>query len=187
MSDSRTSITRILLDSPSGDQAAERLLPLIYDELRRMAAGLLSHERKGHTLRATALVHEAYLRLFDQEHLRWNNRKHFFGAAAKAMRRILVDHARRKLAGKRIPSDRITPIELSAEPAAPAATAVDVIELHEALEGLAKLDARQAQIVELRYFAGLSEPEVAEVLEVSRATVARDWRAARRWLLRELS
>ena len=183
--DPRSTITRILSRPDRSRDVAEELLPVIYDELRRTASGLLRRESQGHTFQTTDLVHEAYLRLFDQEKLEWRDRKHFFGCAAMAMRRILVDHARRKLAGKRIPQDKITPLELAPEPAA--APSTEIIALDQALTRLAELDTRQAEVVGLRYFAGLTETQIADVLEVSRMTVSRDWKLARIWLSREMA
>ena len=184
--DARSTITNILRRSDRSSDVGAVLLPVIYDELRRTALGLLRRERAGHTLNPTDLVHEAYMRLFDQEELEWEDRRHFFGSAAIAMRRILVEHARRRSAGKRIPADRLAPIE-DGEQVAAVPQDGKLLELDEALTRLAELDARQAQVVELRYFAGLTESQVAEVLDVSRKTVTRDWQVARSWLARELA
>ena len=186
MDPSRANITRILNDSGSGGEAAERLFPLLYAELRRIGAALLHKERRGYTLSTTELVHEAYLRLFDAEAVPWSNRRHFFGAAATAMRRILVDRARTKDAQKRIPKDKLDGLE-TAVPLAEATSNDDLIAIDAALERLSAVDPRRVQIVELRYFVGLTETEIAEVLGVSRATVSREWRGARRWLLTDLS
>lgn len=168
-----------------GDAALENLVAFVYTELRRIASGLVRGEQSGHTLRATDVVHEAYLRLFAGESLAWDNRRHFFGSAAIAMRRVLIDHARRVKAGKRIPKDEIFPIEL-AERSPVDSLDVDILALDQALLRLAEVDARQAQIVELRYFAGLTATEIAELLEISRGTVNREWRVARLWLRREM-
>jgi len=184
-------VTRILQEMsapealPSGRSAAtERLLVLVYDELRRVASRIMSGERPGHTLQPTALVHEAYLKLVDQESLRWNDRAHFMGIAARAMRQILVDHARRRSAEKRGGEyQRVTFLEdLAIGPSAE----VELLELHEALEKLALEDERSARVAELRLFGGLSIIEVAEVLGVSQRTVFGDWSVARLWLSRQL-
>jgi RNA polymerase sigma factor (TIGR02999 family) len=166
-------------------EAFEDLLPLVYDELRRLAASYLRKERRDHTLQATALVHEAYLRLSGGVALDLQDRAHFFTVAARAMRRVLVDHARRQRADKRIGAGR--KVSLDDAPETPVVVDADVLAVHEALELLAQIEPRQAQLVELRYFGGLSNPEAAEVLEVSIKTVERDWRIARTWLHRRLS
>ncbi len=179
-------ITQLLIRWSSGDEAAlEKLMPLVYSELRRLANNYLRREREGHTLQPTALVNEAYLRLVDQRNPRWQNRAQFYGIAAKLMRRILVDHARLKHAEKRGGSAQerlsITSVEgVSAKPD------LDVLALHEALEELATIDPQQSRIVELKFFGGLSIEEVAEVLGVGHATVERDWKMARAWLRRKL-
>jgi RNA polymerase sigma factor (TIGR02999 family) len=178
-------ITQLLICWNNGDQAAlEKLMPLVYEELRRLAGNYIRRERQGHTLQPTALVNEAYLRLVDQN-ANWQNRAQFYGIAAQLMRRILVDHARLKHAEKRGGSVQqrlsITSAErLSAKPD------FDVLALHEALEGLATIDPQQARIVELKFFGGLSIEEIAEVLGVGHATVERDWKMARAWLRRQL-
>ena len=183
--DEITQLFRQMSAAPGGQQALlERLLPLVYRELRRQAAGYLRKERAGHTLQPTALVHEAYLRLIDQRDVRWENRAHFFGIAAQAMRRILVDHARGRRRVKRGGADqRVTLTEgaLVVEQ-----RSVDVLDLDAALERLAALDPRQARVVELRYFGGLSVEETAEVLDISPATVKREWSMAKAWLSAEL-
>ena len=179
-------ITQLLIRWSSGDEAAlEKLMPLVYSELRRLANNYLRREREGHTLQPTALVNEAYLRLVDQRNPRWQNRDQFYGIAAQLMRRILVDHARLKHAEKRGGSAQkrlsITSVEgVSAKPD------LDVLALHEALEELATIDPQQSRIVELKFFGGLSIEEVAEVLGVGHATVERDWKMARAWLRRKL-
>jgi RNA polymerase sigma factor (TIGR02999 family) len=170
-----------------GDPAAlEKLIPLVYDELRRLARHYLRGERASHTLQPTALVHEVYTRLVGEQEVRWRGRGHFFAVAAQTMRRVLVDHARRRDAGKRGGGDhvRITldPSHLAAERGD-----VELIALDRALAGLTRLDAAQGRIVELRYFAGLGIEEVAEVLSISPATVKREWTLARSWLLREMT
>ena len=183
-------ITPLLAAWAGGDPAAgEQLLPAVYAELRRQAARAMRREGPEHTLQATALVHEAYLRLADQ-HVAWRNRAHFFGVAAQQMRRVLVDHARARRATKRGGGARAITLEgVAAGPGDGVAAderAIDVLALHEALERLALLDAEQARLVELRYFAGLSIEETAETLGVSPATVKREWAVARTWLRREL-
>jgi RNA polymerase sigma factor (TIGR02999 family) len=164
------------------------LLPAVYDELHRQAERAMRREHDAHTLQATALVNEAYLRLVDQSRVEWKNRAHFFGIAAQVMRRILVDHARSRLAGKRgAGAQRLTlDDENVGAPDAPAG-GVDVLDLHDALERLGAMDATQARVVELRYFSGLNIEETAEALAISPATVKREWSVARAWLRRELS
>jgi RNA polymerase sigma-70 factor, ECF subfamily len=186
---SSSDVTQLLLAWGAGDQVAgERLLPEVYAELRRQAARAMRRESSEHTLQATALVHEAYLRLVDQRRVMWRNRSHFFGVAAQLMRRILVDHARERHAAKRGGGLRQLALGDADAVAAPEASpGVDVIALHEALERLAALDPHQARLVELRYFGGLSIEETAEALDVSPATVKREWAIARAWLRRELS
>ncbi len=160
-------------------------MPLVYEELRRMANYYMRNERRGHTLQTSALVNEAYLRLIDHENIEWQNRSHFFGLAAQAMRRILVDHARSRNYQKRGGAAQ----QVSLDEAATLATerAEELIALDEALQELAKLDPRKSQIVEMRYFGGLTGEEVSEALSISTATVSRDWEIAKAWLLRELS
>ncbi len=179
-------ITQLLIDWNSGSRAAlDALLPLVYDELRRVAAAYLRRERPGHTLQGTALVHEAYLRLIDQTRVRWQNRAHFLGVAAQMIRRILVDHARAKHSAKRGAGGVTLSLDESIEVAG--GRDVDLVSLDDSLEELARLDPQQARIVELRYFTGLSIEESAEVLGISPATVKREWAVARAWLFRELS
>jgi RNA polymerase sigma-70 factor (ECF subfamily) len=183
-------VTRLLIEWGAGEHAAgEQLLSAVYTELHRQAARAMRRESDEVTLQATALVHEAYLRLIDQRRVEWRNRAHFFGVAAQLMRRILVDHARRRRARKR--GDGVRPLTLDDADAAPGAStegdAVDVLVLNDALERLAELDERQARIVELRYFAGLNIEDTAEALRISPATVKREWAVARAWLRRELS
>lgn len=178
-------ITRILKDSAYTPNAVQEVMPLVYEELRRLAAHFLKSERGDHTLNATALVHEAYVRLFGLEQMSFNDRRHFFSTAAMAMRRILVEHERKRRAGTRIPAARLEPVEpnlLDAE----SADKVDLLALDRALEKLAQLSPRQARVIELRYFAGLTEHQIAEVLEISRPTVARDMRTGKLWLRREM-
>ena len=179
-------VTQLLVELRDGRGAAlERLVSCVYAELRQVALGLVRRERSGHTLMATEVVHEAYLRLFDRDTLEWADRRHFFGSAAIAMRRVLIDHARRVSAGKRIPKDEIVPFEL-ADSELVESLDIDLLSLDQALDRLAVLDPRQARIVELRYFAGLTSDEVSELLGISRATVTREWRVSRLWLRREI-
>ena len=176
-------VTRILSQIESGDpQAAEQLLPLVYDELRKLAAAKLAHEKPGQTLQATALVHEAYVRLVDGQQIQnWNSRGHFFGAAAEAMRRILIERARRKGLGDR----QWLPLE-DVERVIPAAAA-GLVALDDALTRLEAKDPPAAQLVKLRFFAGLTMPQAAEVLGVPLRSAERNWTYARTWLQRELS
>ncbi len=193
--DARTRVTEIVAGLSAGDsteRSAEELLPLVYQQLRRMAGRYMRHEGPGHTLPATALVHEAYLKLVDQSRVGWQGRGHFFAAGARVMRRVLIDHARgrgrqRRGGGWR----RVTLAEslLGGGPGAPAAAGLEgeqLLALDDALGKLAGLDERQARIVELRFFGGLTHAEAAAVLGVSRRTVDRDWRFARAWLRKEL-
>lgn len=179
-------ITQLLIDWGKGDQAAlERLMPLVYSELRRLAGNYLRRERAEHTLQPTALVNEAYLKLVDQRNARWQNRAHFFGIAAQLMRRILVDHARQRQAEKRGGVDQQRLSITSAE-ALVKQPEIDLLALNEALDELAQMDPQQSRIVELKFFGGLSIEETAEVLGISHATVERDWKLARAWLRRQL-
>jgi RNA polymerase sigma factor (TIGR02999 family) len=166
-------------------QARDDLLPLVYRELKRRAAAYLRHERRDHTLQPTALVHEAYVRLIGQERVAWQNRAHFFGIAAQMMRRILVDHAREHQAAKRPGAGLRVAFDDRVGATLPADCEVLLLDL--ALQELTQVDARQAQIVELRYFGGMSEHEVASVLSLSRATVTREWQTARAWLYRRMT
>lgn len=176
-------VTALLRAWSKGDSdAPDKLLPMVYRELRRLAAAQMRKERSDHTLQPTAVVHEAYVKLVDQ-HLAWKDRSHFFGVAARAMREVLVDYARRKKARKRSGGFQV-PIE-SAEPAV-APRALDLLALDQALRRLGDLDPRQAHLVELRVFAGLTVEEAAEVLDCSPATVSRDYRHAEAWLRREM-
>jgi RNA polymerase sigma factor (TIGR02999 family) len=181
----QSSVTELLVASHKGDpEALNKLLPLVYDELRRVAERYLRRERPDHTLQATALVHEAYLRLVDQN-VPWQNRAHFFGIAAEMMRRILIDHARGLQAAKRgsggikLPLDDV--INLSDERAA------DLIVLDEAMKALAEIDPQKSRIVELRFFGGLSIEETAEVMGLGTATIIRQWKLAKAWLYHEVS
>jgi RNA polymerase sigma factor (TIGR02999 family) len=182
--ESRTPITNLLRDWGRGQpEALDRLLPLVHAELRRIAAANLSHERPNHTLQPTALVHEAYLRLVTQHHRDFEDRTHFFALAARLMRRVLVDHARRRQAARR--DARIT-VTLDDAGRVREPPQVDLLALHQAMERLAEVDPRQSQIVELRYFGGLSVEETGDVLGLSPATIKREWRVARLWLVQEL-
>ena len=178
-------VTQLLIDWSKGDQAAlERLMPLVYNELRRLAGNYLRRERQGHTLQPTALVNEAYLRLVDQKNAKWQNRAHFFGVAAQVMRRILVDHARRHGASKRGEGVRCLSIDEAKDVAA--SNEMPILALDHALDRLETVDAELARIVELRAFGGLTIEEAAHVLSVSPSTAKRDWRTAKAWLTREL-
>lgn len=178
-------ITQLLIAWNRGDQRArDELMPLIYEELRRIARGYLRRERNNHTLQPTALVHEAFLRLVDQRHIDWQGRAHFFGIAARLMRQILVNHAEARRAAKRGGSaERVSLSDLDREAVE---TDVDLVALHRALDELERLDPPQSRIVELRYFGGLTVEEIAEVMGISPATVKREWKMARAWLRREL-
>ncbi len=177
--------TKVLQELERGDSsAASRLFPLVYDELRALAAAQMRRERPDHTLQPTALVHEAFLRLIEQTNVDWKNRAHFFAVAAQAIRRILIDHARKHNAQKRGGDFARVPLE-DAAPENRGRT-LDLVALDDALERLAERSSRQAQIVEMRYFGGLTGEEVAHVLGVSRTTVADEWAIARAWLLKEL-
>jgi RNA polymerase sigma factor (TIGR02999 family) len=184
--DTTQAVTRLLLQWTDGDaNALDQLLPLVYDELRRLAQSYLRKENVGHTLQSTALVHEAYLRLIDQRNVSWQNRSHFFGIAAQMMRRVLVDHARAHNAAKRGSGG----IKVTLEEGLVAADQrdVNVIALDGALNKLAEIDPQQSRIVELRFFAGLSIEDTAELLKISPATVKRDWAMAKAWLYGEMS
>jgi RNA polymerase sigma-70 factor, ECF subfamily len=178
-------VTKLLKAWSGGDQQAlNDLLPAVYQEVRKLARSYLRRERADHTLQATALVNEAYLRLVDQREVEWNNRAHFFGIAAQVMRRVLVDHARMRKADKRGSGEQ--PVLLDEALVAAPDAHLDLVAVDDALAALAALDPRQAKIVELRFFGGLSIEETAEVANVSPATVKREWAAARAWLRREL-
>jgi len=179
-------ITQILHDWNSGDESAhERLLPFVYDELKRSARRLMLRERANHTLQPTALVHEAFLRLEKQSGIDWQNRGHFYATASRLMRQILIDHARQRAAAKRGNSAihfSVEDLQLPAEE-----RAVSILKLDEALNRLAQLDPKQERIVEMRYFGGMSNGEIAEALDISVRTVVREWQSARIWLFRELN
>jgi RNA polymerase sigma factor (TIGR02999 family) len=179
-------ITRILRDWNNGnEEAKELLLPFVYDELRRQARILMSGERRGHTLQATALVHEAFMRLSEQTGIEWRDRGHFYGIASRLMRQVLIDHARKLGANKR--GNRPVHFSLDEVQVPVEERAEAFLVLDEALERLEQIDGQQAQVVEMRFFGGLTNREVAESLGVSERTVNRDWEAARLWLYRELN
>ena len=179
-------ITQLLNQWSNGDQAAlDRLMPLVYAKLRRMARRHMNQQRPGHTLQTTALIHEAYMRLAGDSGKQWENRTHFFGVAAKAMRCVLVDHARSRRSGKR--GGAVRPVTLDEGIHTSGERMAGLIALDDALTDLAKLHPRQCQVIELRFFAGLSVEETAAILKVSPDTVMRDWRAAKAWLERELN
>jgi RNA polymerase sigma factor (TIGR02999 family) len=179
-------ITQLLAEWREGKQSAlDELYPLVYDELHRLARRYMSRERKGHTLQTTALINEAYVRLVDQKNVHWANRSHFFAISAQIMRRILIDHARRHAYAKRGGGARQVSLE-------EAATVVpnkseELLRLDEALKSLAEMDPRRSQVVELRYFGGLNNEEIAGVLHISENTVTRDWNMARAWLYQQLT
>src|SRR5881398_3388096 len=178
-------VTQLLADWSQGDDAAlTKLTPLVYEELRRVAHHHLSGQRPDHTLQTTALVNEAYLRLADQTNPLWQNRAHFFAVAARAMRRILVSYARSQRSQKR--GGGAIKIELDQAALVSPEESKEIVDLHEALETLATLDSRKAQVVELKYFGGLNYDEIAEVLKISRITARRDWEFAKVWLYTEL-
>ena len=184
--DSPHDVTRILKDWGEGDRdAVATLMPLVYEELRRLARDYLRRERADHTLQATALVHEAYLRLVDEKSVTWQNRAHFYGIAARLMRRILVDHAREHNAAKRGGLEQKVFLDEARE--LPQAGATDLVVLDGALQSFAKTYPRKSEVVELKFFGGLEANEIAEVLQVSEKTVLRDWSFAKLWLCRELS
>ena len=186
--DLMSEVTRILIAMEQGEpHAAEQLLPLVYDELRRLAAEKMAHEKPGQTLQATALVHEAYLRLVDTEKVQhWDSRRHFFAAAAEAMRRILVENARRKKSRKH--GGGLMRLEASPDalPVADARDPLEVLSIEEALNRLAEKSPRKAELVKLRYFLGCTIPEAAAILGIAPATAEEDWTYARAWLRRQL-
>jgi RNA polymerase sigma factor (TIGR02999 family) len=186
MAETNPDVTKLLLAWNNGDRAAlDRLMPIVYKELRKLARGYMRSESPDHTLQATVLVNEAYLRLVDQNRVNWQGRAHFFGAAAQIIRRILVDHARArgrlKRGGNEVMVSLVDSVNAIAE------SRVDVVTLDDALSQLAKLDPQKERIVELRFFAGLSIEETAESLNISETTVKRQWAAARAWLYHELT
>jgi len=179
-------ITLLLVDWSKGDEVAlEQLMPLVYDELRRMARRYMRRQPSGHTFQTTELIHEAYLKIAQQDKQNWQTRAHFFGVAAKAMRHILVDYARSKSSGKR--GGLAQKVTLEENLIASAEHPEEIVLLDNALKQLAVLDERKSRVVEMKFFAGLNIEEIAEVLKISPETVKRDWRFSRNWLLRELS
>ena len=182
MAEEQTDVTMLLNAWGDGkEDALDELMPRVYQELRKLARSYLRSERPEHTLQPTALVNEAYLRLVDQKNVRWQNRRHFFGIAAQLMRRILVDHARKRHSEKRGGGEALIPFE---DAKGVPAKAADLVALDDALNAFAEVDPRSAKIVELRQFGGLSIEETAEILDISPATVKRDWTAAKAWLRR---
>ncbi len=182
---SEQNVTGWLLEWQQGDRAAlDKLTPLIYDELRRMAHRYMQQERAGHTLQTTALVNEAYVRLVGQQRLEWQSRAHFYAVTAQVMRHVLIDHARRRHYVKR--GGGLQQVSLAEAGLMSDERAAELVALDEALDELARLDPRKSRVVELRYFGGLSLEETAETLDVSIMTVRRDWRAAKAWLYRRM-
>ena len=182
----RHEITQLLAEWSGGNQSAlDELYPLVYDELHRLARRYMNRERKGHTLQTTALINEAYVRLVDQKNVHWANRSHFFAISAQIMRRILIDHARRHAYAKRGGGAQ----QVSLEEAATVARdqGKELLRLDEAIKSLSEMDPRRGQVVELRYFGGLNNEEIAGVLNVSENTVTRDWNMARAWLYQQLT
>lgn len=179
-------VTKLLKDWEKGDRAAlDEMLPLVYSELKRLASYYLSRENAGHTLQTTALVHEAYMRLVNQEHVNWKNRAHFLGVAAEMMRRILVNHARDRAAAKR--GGGAKRVSLSMVGKGGEQPDIDVIALDQALTEFALFDTRKSRIVELKFFGGLTTEEIAEVMDISHGTVESEWKMARAWLYRAVS
>ncbi len=186
MTPNPTEVTQLLVAWSNGDSSArDALMPLVHDELRRLAHRYMGRERGNHTLQTSALVNEAYLRLIDQKDVHWQNRAHFFGIAARIMRRILVDYARKRGFAKR--GGNVQPVPFDEAMIVSPERAAEVVALDDALNGLAELDQRKSQIIELRFFGGLSIEETAEVLGVSPGTVMRDWTFAKAWLRREIT
>jgi RNA polymerase sigma factor (TIGR02999 family) len=181
----QTQVTQLLAELRSGDNnAADKLFELVYEELRHQASAYLRHERRDHTLQTTDLVHEAYFKLVDQKHVEWQNRAHFFGVAAQAMRRILVDYARGHQAAKR--GGGLTKISLHETAILPDECPDEMIALDDALTRLSAIDERQSRIVELRFFGGRTIAETAQILSLSDATIKREWNMAKAWLYREM-
>jgi RNA polymerase sigma factor (TIGR02999 family) len=186
MTPSPESITQLLIEWRDGDEKAlDRLMPLVYEELNRLAHRYMRRERPGHSFQTNDLVNEAYLRLVDHKGMRWQNRAHFYAVAAQAMRRILVDRARSRASVKR--GGRIQLVDLEEGQTAPEKQAAELVALDDALTNLAAVDSRKAKVVEMRYFGGMSVEETAEALEISPVTVMRDWNTAKAWLLRALT
>jgi len=185
MPETPKNVTELLLDWRNGDESAlDQLMPLVYDELRRIARRYLRREDSDHTLQTAALVNEAYVRLVDQRQVEWQNRAHFFAVAAQLMRRVLLDYARKKQSGKR--GGKVVVLHLEAIPDLPDDKAAEVLALDDALRSLEKVDPEKCRIVEMRYFGGLTIAEAADVLSLSESTVVRQWRSARAFLKREL-
>ena len=179
-------VTQLLVDWGNGNQAAlDRLMPVVYTELRQLAHRYMRRERPGHTMQTTALIHEAYLRLVDQNQVRWQHQAHFFGIAARLMRQILIEHARSRTRAKR--GGGVGTISLDEAAIVSQARATALLALDDALERLATIDPRKSQVVELRFFGGLSVEEAAQVLNIAPNTVLRDWRMAKAWLRREIN
>ena len=179
-------VTQLLLDCSKGSQDAfKQLFPLVYEELRRLAHRYMTQERPGHTLQTTAVVHEAYFRLIDQKHVQWQNRAHFFAIASQMMRRILITHAQSHAYAKR--GGGALKVSLDEAAVLSPERAAELIALDEALKSLTAIDPRRSQVVELRFFGGLDNEEIAEVLNISPNTVTRDWNVAKAWLYREMS
>lgn len=179
-------VTQLLVDWGNGNQAAlDRLMPVVYTELRQLAHRYMRRERPGHTMQTTALIHEAYLRLVDQNQVRWQHQAHFFGIAARLMRQILIEHARSRTRAKR--GGGVGTISLDEAAIVSQARATELLALDDALERLATIDPRKSRVVELRFFGGLSVEEAAQVLNIAPNTVLRDWRMAKAWLRREIS
>jgi RNA polymerase sigma factor (TIGR02999 family) len=186
METSKHDVTQLLIDWREGDEGVPaRLMPLVYEELRRLARSYLQRERSDHTLQATALVHEAYLRMVDDAQTSWKDRAHFYGIAARVMRQILVDHARKHNAGKRGGLEEKLSLDEARD--LPATNEVDLVALDGALESFAETYPRKSEVVELKFFGGLDAREISEVLQVSEKTVLRDWNFAKLWLCRALS
>lgn len=186
MLDPPSEVTALLRDWSRGDPLAlERLIPLVFEDLRRIAANMFLRENDGHTLQPTALVNEVYIRLTDQRQVQWQNREQFFAVASLLMRRILVDHAKRRQAAKR--GSGVANVPLDEALAIAGMKDLDLVALDEALSRLAEIDPRQSRVVEMRFFVGLDQDEIAEVLGISVTTVKREWKTARLWLFRELS
>jgi RNA polymerase sigma-70 factor, ECF subfamily len=178
-------VSQFLLAWSDGDQGAlEKLTPIVYDELRRLARHYMRHERPGHSLQTTALVNEAYVRLVDYKRMKWQNRAHFFAVSAQLMRRILVEHARRHNLKR---GGGVPHVSLEEAAVVGSGRATDLVALDDAMKALARYDARKVQVVEMRFFGGLSVEETAEVLKVSTVTVMRDWSTAKAWLYREMT
>ncbi len=188
MSDPTThALTRLLLAWGAGDASvADEIMPLVYDELRRLARGYLRRERGGHTLQPTALVHEAYLRLVDDTQIQWQSRAHFYGVAARVMRRVLVDHARQQAAAKRGGGAAAIPLEDAMGVLHEPGGGIDLLALDDALTSLAQSYPRQSKVVELKFFGGMASHEIGEIMQISERSVVRDWEFARCWLKRSL-